>query len=93
MEIRIQILAITASLCLLIGVIHLVRKRVLRPEYSVVWLVGTSALLLISLWRDILDQMAEAVGIHYAPAVLLLVGIFFGMDFASKTIGVTITPE
>jgi hypothetical protein len=76
---NVQILAITASLALLLGVIYLIRSRSLRVEYSILWLIGTLALLITSLWRGLLDTVAAAIGVYYAPAVLLLVGILFGV--------------
>ncbi len=78
MELRIQILAITASLLVIVGVVSLVRRRKLREEYSLVWLIGSAVLLLFSLWRDLLDIIAGFVGVHYAPTVLLLTTILFG---------------
>lgn len=79
MGIRIQILAIMISVCLVLLVIHLVRKRSMRPEYSVLWLIGTTGLLVLSLWRDLLDKVAHLAGVYYAPAILLMVTIFFGV--------------
>ncbi len=76
---NVQILAITASIALIIGVVSLIRNRSLRVEYSILWLIGTVALLIMSLWRHLLDTVAAAIGIFYAPAVLLLVGILFGI--------------
>jgi hypothetical protein len=76
---NVQILAITASIALILGVVLLIRNRSLRVEYSILWLVGTVALLIMSLWRGLLDIVAAAIGIYYAPAVLLIVGILFGI--------------
>jgi hypothetical protein len=76
---NVQILAITASLALMLGVVYLIRNRSLRVEYSILWLIGTVALLIASLWRGLLDSVAAAIGVYYAPAVLLLVGILFGV--------------
>ncbi len=76
---NVQILAITASIALMLGVVYLIRNRSLRIEYSILWLIGTFALLIASLWRGLLDTVAAAIGVYYAPAVLLLVGILFGV--------------
>ncbi len=78
MDIRIQILAIAVSLLVISIVVSLIRRRKLREEYSLVWLIGSLVLLLFSIWRDLLDVIARLVGVHYAPAVLLLVAILFG---------------
>jgi len=78
MEMRIQIIAVTLSLLVILLVVSLIRRRKLREEYSLVWLAGGVVLLVFSLWRDLLDIIARALGVYYAPAVLLLVTIFFG---------------
>lgn len=75
---RIHILAIAASLFVIVLIFQLIRRRKLREEYAIVWLLGSVVLLVFAVWRDLLDLIAHAVGVYYAPAILLLVGIFFG---------------
>lgn len=76
---RIQILSIVGSILVIILIIHLIRQRKLHEEYSIMWLVGSFVLIIFSVWRRLLDIIAEFVGVYYAPAILLLVGIFFGV--------------
>ncbi|PWB74593.1 DUF2304 domain-containing protein [candidate division GN15 bacterium] len=78
MGIRVQLLAITASVALIILIIGLIRKRKLREEYSIIWLLAGFTLILFSIWRELLDLIAGVIGVYYAPAMLLLVGLFFG---------------
>ena len=59
------------------AVIELVRRRTLTEEYSFIWIVCATALLALSLWRNILELAAAALGVHYPPAVLLLVLTLF----------------
>jgi hypothetical protein len=75
---RVQVLAITVSVLLIILIIGLIRKRKLREEYSIIWLAAGFVLILFSIWRDLLDRIAAVIGVYYAPAVLLLVGLLFG---------------
>ncbi|MBN1213325.1 MAG: DUF2304 domain-containing protein [candidate division Zixibacteria bacterium] len=79
MSLRIQLLAIAACLLIIFFIISLIRKRKLREEYSIMWLIGSLALIVFAVWRDLLDIIAKAVGVFYAPAILLLVIIFFGV--------------
>ena len=67
------LLAPLVSGLLLLLVVELVRRRALREEYSLAWILTASALLALSLWRGILHQAAHWLGIFYPPAVLLLV--------------------
>jgi hypothetical protein len=76
---NVQVLAITTSVLLILSVVSLIRRRSLRVEYSIIWLFGTVALLIMSLWRGLLDDVASFLGIYYAPAVLFLVVILFGI--------------
>src|SRR5262249_31099101 len=60
---RIDIVAIVVSLVLLGYVIEAVRRRKLREEYSILWLVTASVILLLSLVRPALIFLAKAMGI------------------------------
>jgi hypothetical protein len=73
----VQLVAILVSAALLAIVIELVRRRRLTEDYSFIWIVCAAALLALSLWRNLLDLAASALGVHYPPAVLLLVLTFF----------------
>ena len=73
----VQIVAVSISAMLLIVVLELVRRRRLREEYSFIWLACAAALLVLSLWRGLLDIAARALGVYYPPALLLLVLILF----------------
>ena len=73
----VQLVSIVVSLALLLAVIELVRRRQLTEEYSLIWIACASALLGLSLWRNVLDVTAIALGVHYPPALLLLALTFF----------------
>jgi hypothetical protein len=73
----IQIVAVSVSTALLALVLELVRRRKLTEEYSVLWVLCGTALLVFSIWRDALHLAAHALGIYYPPAVLILVLVFF----------------
>jgi hypothetical protein len=68
-----QVGAVIVSGALLLLVIDLVRRRKLTEEYSFIWILCAVALLVLSLWRDILHVTARWIGVYYPPAVLLLV--------------------
>ena len=75
---RVQMLAVTISLLIILLVVHLIRRKQLRVEYSIVWLFGSSLLIFFSVWRHFLDIVADFLGIFYAPALLLLIAILVG---------------
>jgi hypothetical protein len=73
----VQLVSIVVSAALLVLVVELVRRRRLTEEYSFIWIICAGALLALSLWRNLLDLSAAALGVHYPPAVLLLGLTFF----------------
>jgi hypothetical protein len=73
----VQVVAVAVSTALLLLVVELVRRRRLTEEYSFIWIVCAGALLVLSLWRHAIDLAASALGVHYPPAVLLLVLTLF----------------
>ena len=75
---KIQIISIVASLSIFIIVVNLVRRRRLKTEYSLIWIMVSVTFIVFSFWRDGIDWLAKLFGIAYAPSVLfiiLLVGI------------------
>ena len=73
----VQLVSIVVSGALLVTIIELVRRGRLTEEYSFIWIVCAVALLALSLWRNLLDLAAATLGVHYPPAVLLLILTFF----------------
>ena len=73
----VQLISIAISAALLVAVIELVRRAQLTEEYSFIWIACAVALLVLSLWRNLLDLAASALGVHYPPALLLLAVTFF----------------
>jgi len=69
---RVQVVALTVSLLLLVGVLELVRRRKLTEEYSFLWILCSLALVILSVRRDLLDASARWLGVYYPPMVLLM---------------------
>ena len=77
MELRLQIVSIGATLALFLLVFELVRRRRLMERYALLWLFSTVVLLGLALWKDLLQQVASAIGIFYAPSALFVVAFGF----------------
>jgi hypothetical protein len=73
----VQFVAIAVSAALLVLVVELVRRGKLTEEYSLLWFLCATALLGFSVWRDALHLAARVLGVHYPPAVLILVLVCF----------------
>ncbi len=70
---KIQVLGIVGSLLLLVFIFELLRKRKLREEYAILWLLGGLVVLGLAIFRDGMKWMSVAMGIYYPPAAILLV--------------------
>ncbi len=77
METRVQIVAIVATGGLFIVLLELVRRRRMLERYAVLWLFCAVALLGLSVWKGLLNDLAHAVGIFYAPSALFVVAFGF----------------
>ena len=77
MQTQLQIVSIVVSLGLFALVFELVRRRRLLERYALLWLLTTVTLFGLSLWKGLLDQISEAVGISYGPSTLFAVALGF----------------
>ncbi len=76
---RVQFISLLASLGLLGIVLELVRRRMLKERFALLWIFSAAGLVVLSVWGNLLEILAKLVGIYYAPAVLLPIIIFFGV--------------
>ena len=74
---RLQLLAIVITAGLFVLVFELVRRRRLLERYALLWLFASVILLGLSVWRGLLEELAQAVGIFYAPSALFAVAFGF----------------
>jgi cell division protein FtsW (lipid II flippase) len=75
---KVSLIAVVASLLLLVIVIELIRSRRLRERYALLWLLTGIVLLALSAWRGGLNTIAGWVGVEtYPPAVLFAVALLF----------------
>lgn len=73
----IQILSVCGSLLLLGAIIYFVRSDKLKIQYSIIWIFTSAVILLFSLNRTLLEEVAKAFNVHYPPSFLFLLGNFF----------------
>lgn len=70
---RVQIVAIVATVLIFGLVLELVRRRRLVERYALLWMSAAFALLLLAIWRDLLDIGADFLGIAVPANALFLV--------------------
>ena len=74
---RQKLIAILFSLTLLVAVVELVRKRKLREEYAVLWIVTAVGLLLLAWNYRLLDVFQQLAGIVEPQFALFLGALLF----------------
>jgi len=77
MDVRIQLMAIVAAGALLLVLLELVRRRRLLERYALLWLFSALVLLCLSIWRGLLEVIADAIGVAYPPNALFLIAFGF----------------
>jgi len=76
---RIQMLAILGSILLAFFIFELIRKKKLLEKYSLLWLGSAIVLIVLSIWRDLLEKISDSMGVYYAPTALFIVVLFCGL--------------
>jgi hypothetical protein len=76
-EIRIQIVSVVAAGALLFVVLEAVRRRRLLERYALLWLFSAIVLLVLAIWRNLLEVLARTVGIASPPNALFFVAFAF----------------
>jgi hypothetical protein len=78
-ETQAQIIALIATLAIFLLILELVRRRRLVERYALLWMAAAVFLLVLAIWSDGLDVIADAMGIKEpANAIFILA---FGMVF------------
>ncbi|MDZ7270241.1 MAG: DUF2304 domain-containing protein [candidate division KSB1 bacterium] len=76
---RIQIIAIAGSLLIAGFIFELIRKRKLLERYSLLWFGSALVMIVLSIWRGLLDKAAALMGVYYAPSALFIVALGCGV--------------
>jgi hypothetical protein len=69
----VQIFSLVISFAFLIVLIDLIRRGLLKEKYSILWLASVFAIIVLSLWKDLMDRVAAFAGVAYGPSLLFLV--------------------
>ena len=85
-----QLVSIIGSILIIIFLIELVRSRRLKESYSLLWFFIAFVFLVFSIWRDLLDSVAELLGVGYPPAALFLI-LIMGLYILSMHFSVVVS--
>jgi len=70
---------VLVSIAFIVTVLELVRRRRLKEEYSLLWLFAGAVMMILSVFRPLLERVAAFLGIFYAPSALFLVTALIAM--------------
>lgn len=70
---RVQIVVLIMSIIVTGFIVEQVRRRRLAVEYSLIWIVAGLGMIILSLWRDGIQYLADLMGIYYAPSAIYVV--------------------
>jgi len=77
MPIRARLITFAIGIVLFILIIELVRRKKMREEYSLLWLLSGAIICLLSLWYKITAWLTQLVGAVYPPSILFFFGLIF----------------
>jgi hypothetical protein len=76
-DLHLRVVAVAATVALLLVVLDLVRRRRLLERYALVWLGVTALLIVLALWDGLLTGVASLIGIEYPPSALFVIAFGF----------------
>lgn len=77
MSLSAHIFGIIGSLIVLAGIVEMLRRRQLSEKYAVLWLVVGVIILVLTIFPDLLVQLAQAINIQIPTNLLFFVAIVF----------------
>jgi hypothetical protein len=79
LDTQIQIIAVIITAAIFLVVLELVRRRRLVERYALLWMLAALGLVVLAVWRDLLDIAADLLGIADPPNALFIVA--FGIAY------------
>jgi hypothetical protein len=76
-DFRIRAITIGGSVLILFLILELVRRRKLKEEYSLLWVLTAVALLVLSVWYGLLAKITELIGAAMPASTLFFFGLVF----------------
>ncbi|GIO33659.1 MULTISPECIES: DUF2304 domain-containing protein [Paenibacillus] len=75
MNLNIYFISFCISLAFAGTILVLIRKRKLREQYALLWLLMSAIMMALSLFPSLLDNVAQRIHIYYPPSLLYLLSV------------------
>lgn len=69
----VQLMGIVFSLIIIVSVFLMVRARMIREKYSLVWFLIGLFTLVMSIFKDLMDWFSSMIGVYYAPSAFFAI--------------------
>ena len=70
---RIHMMGAAFSVLILTAVFFMVRARMMKEKYALIWLFIGAFILVMSLFRELMDSFAGIIGVDYAPSAFFAI--------------------
>ena len=71
------VVVVVAAVAIAATVIVYLRRQRIREEYSLLWILLGIGLVVFAVFNDLVDQVAEALDVFYAPSLVFFLGFCF----------------
>ena len=75
LDTQIQLIALAVTVLIFVFILDLVRRRRLVERYALLWMIAGFSLIVLAVWRDALELLADVLGIAYPPNALFIVAM------------------
>lgn len=75
MSTRTHVFIVVVAVVAALLVLRLVATRQLRSKYALLWLGVAVAMIVVAAFPGLLDELAEFMGVDYAPTLFLLMAL------------------
>jgi tellurite resistance protein TehA-like permease len=72
-----QVFALIAGGAIFLAIIELIRRRMLREEYSWLWFATGFAIFVLVIWYDLLRDLSRLIGAKVVTTTLFLFALLF----------------
>lgn len=69
----VQLMGIAFSVVMIVSVFLMVRARMIREKYSLIWFLIGLFTLVMSVFKDLMDWFSSLIGVYYAPSAFFAI--------------------
>lgn len=75
MSIKLKIVIVLITFSILLILINFIKRKYIKEEYAVFWILIGIILIIVPVFSNYIDKLAQMLGIFYEPAFIFLLSI------------------